>query len=148
MPRKAIRARQAKRLAKSRTTPDPVRVKRILSRTAEEAQRFAVDAARLMEDDKCEDVVVLDLRGLSPVCDFFIIGTGTSDRQMRAVSDHVIELAGRYQDEPYTVSGYEDGVWVVVDFVDVVVHLFDPERRAYYDLESLWGDGKRVPWGR
>lgn len=101
-----------------------------------------------MEDDRCEDIVVLDLRGLSPICDFFVIGTGTSDRQMRSTADHVSQLGKSQDDPPYGVGGMEEGNWIIVDFVDVVVHFFDDERRRFYDLESLWGDGARVEWMR
>lgn len=118
------------------------------TRSTEDARRFAVDAARLLNEDKCEDVVALDLRGVSPVCDFFVIATGTSERQMRAAADHVEQLGKSLNDPPYGVNGAEEGCWIIVDFVDVVVHLFDEERRRYYDLESLWGDGPRVEWMR
>jgi ribosome-associated protein len=66
---------------------------------------------------------------------------------MRAVADHLRELGKKRGEEPYSVSGYDEGAWIVVDYVDVVVHLFDAEKRSYYDLESLWGDCPRVEWG-
>ncbi len=116
------------------------------TRGQEAARAFAVDCARLMRDDRCEETVVLDLRGVSPVCDFFVIATGTSDRQMRAVVDHIKEMGRERGETPYTTAGYEEGTWIVVDYVDVVVHLFDAEQRAYYDLDSLWGDSPHVEW--
>lgn len=116
------------------------------ARGAEAAREFAVDCARLMHADKCEEIVVLDLRGVSPICDFFVIANGTSDRQMRAVSDHIRELGKERGEKPFGVSGYDEGTWIVVDFVDVIIHLFDGEHRAYYDLDSLWGDGGAVDW--
>lgn len=116
------------------------------ARGPEAARAFAVDCARLMRDDRCEEIVVLDLRGVSPVCDFFVIGTGTSDRQMRAVVDHIKEMGRERGETPYRTAGYEEGTWIVVDYVDVVVHLFDGEQRAYYDLDSLWGDSPHVEW--
>ena len=91
-------------------------------------------------------VVVLDLAGVSPICDFFVIATGTSDRQMRATGDH-IEVMGKAQGEkPYGISGYREGTWIIVDYVDVVIHLFGADLRSYYDLESLWGDRPLVDW--
>lgn len=111
-----------------------------------DAERFASSTARLLDDSHCEDVLVLDLRGLSPVTDFFVIATGTSDRQIQSVSEEVRALARHQgQGRPVTDSGDSSG-WVVADFFDVVIHLFSPELRAYYDLESLWSDARRVDW--
>ncbi len=115
-------------------------------RSGEEASRFAVSCARIMRDDHCEDIVVLDLRGVSPVCDFFVIGNGTSERQMRAVIDHVKEMGKKVGEAPYSVGGYDESSWIVVDYVDVIVHLFSEEKRTYYDLDSLWGDSPKVEW--
>lgn len=147
MPKKA-RAAETKKLAVSRSTGATATIRPGPKLAVEAAREFAVEIARVAHEDQCEDILVLDLRGISPVCDFFVIATGTSDRQMRAVVDH-IEVTGKPRGEkPYGVAGYEEGTWIVVDYVDVVVHLFDPERRLYYDLESLWGDCPRVKWER
>ncbi len=110
------------------------------------ADELAVEAARLAAEQHCEDVVVLDLRGLSPVTDFFVICTGTSDRQMRAVADSIEDHAEMRGHTRLGRAGYDTAQWVLLDFVDVVVHLFDAERRSYYDLEMLWGDAKRIEW--
>lgn len=118
------------------------------ARSNEAARRFAIDCARIMADDRCEEIVVLDLRGVSPVCDFFVLGNGTSDRQMRAVTDEIREMAKAQGEKPYSTGGYEEGTWIVADYVDVVIHLFNEEQRAYYDLDSLWGDSPRVSWER
>jgi ribosome-associated protein len=107
---------------------------------------FAKALARIANDNRAEDVVILDLRGLSPVADFFVIATGTSDRQLRAVADQMDEYAKRVNQKRYGLSGYQTATWILVDYVDVVVHLFDPDRRHYYDLELLWGDAPRVEW--
>lgn len=146
MPEKAARAKAVKNLARRAATQAPPRPKP--TRPSDAARKFAIEVARHMEDDKCEDIVVLDLRGVSQVCDFFVIATGTSDRQMRAVADHLSQLGKQQGDPPYGVGGYEEGIWIVVDFVDVVIHLFDEEHRRFYDLESLWGDGPRIEWMR
>ena len=116
------------------------------ARSNEAAQRFAVECARTMEDNRCEEITVLDLRGVSPVCDFFVIGTGTSDRQMRAVVDHIKKMGKSQGETPYSVGGYDEVNWIVVDYVDVIVHLFSDDQRAYYDLDSLWGDSPKVDW--
>ncbi len=109
---------------------------------------FARELARIADENHCDDVVVLDLRGLSSVADFFIIATGTSDRQMRAVVDQMEHYGKRIGQRRYGLSGYDSPSWVLADYVDVVVHLFDPSKRAYYDLELLWGDAPRVEWRR
>jgi ribosome-associated protein len=105
-----------------------------------------VAAARLAAHTRCRDVSVLDLGRLWPVADFFVVATGTSQRQMRSVCDEVEEIASGIGSKAYSRSGYEGHTWIVLDFVDVVVHLFSPEARAYYDLDSLWGDAPRVQW--
>ncbi len=110
------------------------------------AKEFAIAAARIAQERHCTDIVVLDLRGLSPATDYFVIATGTSGRQMRTVSDEVSE-AGRQQGFPrFGRAGYEQGRWILLDFVDVVVHLFDPEYRQFYDLDLLWGDAEKVDY--
>lgn len=109
---------------------------------------LAIEAARLCNDDKCTDVVVLDVRELSQVTDYIVIGTGTSDRQMRSVLDHIDDM-GRAEGFPvFRVSRDDHSVWLLADFVDVVVHLFEPNARAHYDLEMLWGDAPKLDWRR
>jgi len=112
------------------------------------AQQFAIEVARIAHELKAEDVVALDLRGISSVTDFTVICTGTSDRQMRATADRVIEYARKIGERPYGFCGYEGSVWIVADFVDVVLHIFGRPYRAYYDLELLWGDAPRLEWAR
>ncbi len=115
---------------------------------ADRARAFAIEAARLVRDDKCEDVVVLDVRKRSSMTDFLVIGSGTSDRQMRSVLQHVEELGGKTGNPAVRVSVDERSTWILADFVDVMVHLFEPNTRAHYDLEMLWGDCERVSWER
>ena len=99
-----------------------------------------------MADSRCEDVVVLDVRSVSQITDLFVIATGTSDRQIRSVAAD-LKLLGQTEDHKVlSLHGTESGQWVVADFVHVVVHLFEPHLRAYYDIESLWSDGRRVDW--
>ncbi len=113
----------------------------------EAARRFSIAAANLLKDDKCEDVVVLDVRGKSQVTDFFLIGSGTSQTQMRAASQHVVDLAKKHGLGIVSKNVREpEATWILVDLVDVIVHLFEPETRDYYDLEMLWGDAPRVAW--
>jgi len=112
------------------------------------AREFAIEAARSMHDLKCMDVTVLDVRGISQVCDFLVVGSGTSVRQMRSIAQECEDLGKSLGFPVYRSSRDEGTTWIVVDFVEVVVHLFEPDQRLYYDLELLWGDGKRVDWRR
>jgi len=95
---------------------------------------------------RCRDVVVLDLVGLWPVADFFVLATGSSPRQMRSVCKEIEEMAEKLGSKSYSRSGYEGESWIVVDFIDVVVHVFSPESRQYYDLDNLWGDAPKIEW--
>ena len=112
----------------------------------EAAKRFAIDAARLAATTRCHNVVVLDVSAVSPVTDFFVIATGTSPRQMRSVIDDLSEAAEPQGFKALSRAGYEGENWVLVDFVDVVVHVFSQESRMFYDLDNLWGDAKVVAW--
>jgi ribosome-associated protein len=112
----------------------------------DEARKFAIEAARVAETNNCQDIVVLDLRGRSPVCDYFVIATGTSGRQMRTVADSLSVYGKSVGSSPWHIAGMEGADWIVLDFVDVVVHLFDEQHRRYYDLEIIWGEGPKVRW--
>jgi len=111
-------------------------------------RELVIELARSCADDKCDEVMVLDLRGLSSITDYFIIATGTSDRQIRTVADHLLKTAKEKTLRPLGVDGYEYAHWILIDFVDVMVHLFAPDYRQLYDLELLWGDAPRVHWQR
>ncbi len=117
-------------------------------RVNEKAKTFALDAARVAAERHCSDIVVLDLKGKSPATDYFVIATGTSDRQMRAVTDEICEAAKKQGQQRFGRAGYEQARWILLDFVDVVIHIFDSEYRDYYDLELLWGDAKRLKWDK
>lgn len=107
---------------------------------------FAIEAARLLDERHCEDVRLLDVRGLSQVCDFVLIGTGTSERQMKSVAQELEDLGEEHDNNVYRSDRDSGGTWIVIDFVDFVAHLFEPGQRAYYDLETLWSDAESVDW--
>jgi ribosome-associated protein len=102
--------------------------------------------AKLAAYTRCHNVVILDVSSISSVTDFFVIATGTSVRQMRTVCDEAAEMGEKLKQKAYHTSGYEGEHWIAVDFVDVVLHIFNDEARGYYDLEGLWGDAPRVDW--
>ena len=108
------------------------------------AKAFALTAAKAAAERHCSDIVVLDLRGKSPATDYFVIATGTSDRQMRTVADEICQTAKKQRLQRFGRAGYEQARWILLDFVDVVIHIFDSEYRNYYDLELLWGDAERL----
>ena len=108
------------------------------------AKAFALAAAKVAADRHCTNIVVLDLRDISPATDYFVIATGTSNRQMRTVADEISEAAREQGMQRFGRAGYEQARWILLDYVDVVIHLFDGEYRNYYDLELLWGDAKRL----
>jgi ribosome-associated protein len=114
----------------------------------ERTREFAVECARLFRDDKCENIVVLDVRGRSHVTDYVVVGSGTSDRQMDSAIDDAVELGRRHGFSAMRTSKDDRSTWLLADFVDVVAHLFEPNTRAYYDIEMLWGDAPRVEWRR
>lgn len=109
---------------------------------------FAIAAARLLEGRHCENIRLMDVRGLSQVCDYVLIGSGTSDRQMKAVAAELEDLGEESGSKVFRSSRDDCGTWIVVDFVDLVAHLFEPNQRAYYDLETLWGDANSIDWKR
>ncbi len=113
-------------------------------KTNKEAKDFALEVVKLVQESNCTDVAVLDLIGKSPVTDYFVIATGTSNVQMRSVADEICEVAREYKRQRFGRAGYEQGRWIVLDYVDVVIHLFDEEYRNYYDLELLWGDAEKL----
>ncbi len=116
--------------------------------TNEPAAQFAIELARIASESKSEDVIVLDLRGISPVAEYVVICTGTSDRQMNGVADQIIEYAKKFGEKPFGHCGQDCATWIIVDFVNVVFHIFARPHRAYYDLELLWGDAPRLTWQR
>ena len=105
---------------------------------------FAVQAAKIAQDRHCTDIVVLDLRGKSPATEYFVIATGTSDRQARTVTDEIQTLAKQNGFVRFGQAGYKQGRWILIDYIDIVIHIFDEQYREYYDLEMLWGDAEKL----
>ena len=103
---------------------------------AELAQRAAV----LCVDNKANDVVVLDLHGVTDMTDYFVVASGTSDTHVRSVARHVMDGLARDGLRAQSIEGLTQGRWVLLDYVDFVVHVFHPSLRAFYQLERLWGD--------
>ncbi len=109
--------------------------------TLDPALRIAVEATR---DKKALDIVVLDLQGIASFTDYFLICTGGSHRQIATIADEIEEKLKKAKRRPSHIEGYPRGEWILMDYVDFVVHIFTPTGRSYYNLERLWGDAKRL----
>jgi ribosome-associated protein len=110
--------------------------------TVRDLVRLAVRAA---EEKKAKDVKAIDIRGLSSVTDYMIIATGSSDTNVRAIAEGVREKLLEKGERPFSLEGLQEGSWVLLDYVDFVVHVFHYEKRLYFGLEELWADAKPVP---
>ena len=109
-------------------------------------REIAVAAARAAADKQAEDIVVLDVGSIIVITDFFVICSAGSQRQIRTVIDAVEESVRDLGAKPVRREGEAEAGWWLLDYIDVVVHVFGGEERAYYDLERLWSDAKRVSW--
>jgi ribosome-associated protein len=107
-----------------------------------DSKELAIQFAKIAREYKSRDVQVIDLRGKSPATYFFVIATCRSGRQARTVADEINNCSKQMGHSRFGQAGYEAGKWVLLDFVDVVVHIFDEEYREYYQLEKLWGDAE------
>lgn len=113
--------------------------------TPKDSAALSQRVASLCTDFKAEDVVILSLEGVTDMTDFFVIASGSSDTHVRSTAQRVEEELKREGHPATHVEGIEQGRWVILDYVDVVVHLFHPTLRSYYQLERLWGDAAIVP---
>jgi ribosome-associated protein len=107
---------------------------------------LACQSAQAAEDSRGKDALVLDLTGVTPIADYFVIATGASGRQMRAVAEEVDRVLREHGSRPVGIEGKDDSQWILHDFGDIVLHVFSPEARKLYDLEHLWADAPRVDW--
>lgn len=124
--------------------PAPSIPKSAVSETDSPGLRLAKRISQLMFEKKAEDVVVADLEGLTSVTDYFVMCTATSDMHARAISDHVQDELEKSGARVHHKEGYASLRWVLLDYVDVIAHVFQKEAREFYDLERLWGDAKFI----
>jgi ribosome-associated protein len=115
---------------------------------AEVAEHRAFLCARIAEENKGRDILVLDMRGLTPLYDFFVLATGSSRRQIHTIVEEIDAAMRAEGDVRLGIEGYQSSKWVVQDYGDIVVHVFDPEMRGYYGLDELWADATRLDWQR
>ena len=105
---------------------------------AKEMAKLAIGA---LEDKKAEDIKIIDISHVSVIADYFIIANGTNTNQIQAMSDNVEEELGKAGAHPRQIEGYRNANWILMDFQDVIIHIFDKENRLFYDLERIWRDG-------
>lgn len=108
----------------------------------------AIQCARIAEDNKAKDILILDLRGVTPIFDFFILMTGSSRRQIHTLAEEVDAYMRSEGEKRLSIQGYQASRWVVQDYGDIVVHVFDQDSRGYYALEELWNDAPHIDWRR
>ena len=97
-----------------------------------------------LDEKKADDIKVIDIRGLSVMADYFIIASGNNRSQIQAIADHVEEVLGKEGLALKQVEGYDAANWVLMDYQDIIIHLFDRENRLFYDLDRIWRDGKLI----
>lgn len=112
------------------------------------SQKKAVLLAKIAEGKRGEDILVLQVREILVITDFFVLVTGMNRRQLQAIAQEMMTEMKARKMPPLNIGGYEQGWWVVLDCEDVVVHLFQRDAREYYNLENLWGDVPQIDWKR
>jgi ribosome-associated protein len=105
---------------------------------------IALLAADAADDKKAEDIEILDVQGLTVIADYFVICSGNSDQQVRAIARAIDEKLSEKGIEPERMAGMNDARWVLIDYADVIVHVFHKREREYYDLERLWSDAEKI----
>ncbi len=117
------------------------------STSSDAALQRAQVAAQVAEDNRGRDLVILDLREMTTLFDYFVLATGTSRRQLHAMSEEIDRVLEKEMgDKRLGIEGYDESRWILLDYGDVVIHLFDEDTRRYYGIEDLWGQAKRVPY--
>ena len=111
---------------------------------AETVKKMAGIAIHALEDKKAEDIRVIDISQVSVLADYFIIANGTNTSQIQALANEVEEKLGRAGYPMKQIEGYDHANWILLDFGDIIVHIFDKENRLFYDLERIWRDGKSI----
>ena len=109
--------------------------------TSKDTVKLIIDA---LEDKKAENIQIIDISEISSVADYFVITNGTNRSQVQALADNVEEKLGKEGISPKQIEGYSNANWILLDYADIVIHVFDRESRGFYDLERIWRDGKLI----
>lgn len=110
----------------------------------EEAKKMALIAVEALEDKKAEDITIIDISEISILADYFIIASGSNRNQVQAMADNVEDSLGKAGFLPKQIEGYQSANWILMDYKDIIVHVFSEEDRGFYDLERIWRDGKEI----
>ncbi|ODU01148.1 MAG: ribosome silencing factor [Planctomycetes bacterium SCN 63-9] len=122
--------------AVARRTPDRIN----------KAVELAKACARIADDNRAKDIVILDLRHATAIVDFFVIATASSRRQSHAIASEIDAEMKKRGERKLGMEGSEEGRWALIDYGDFVVHIFSPNDRSYYALDEIWGDASRIEW--
>lgn len=110
----------------------------------DQSKEMARIACKALADKKASDTKVINIADVSVLADYFIISSGTNRNQVQAMADNVEELLGKAGYQPKQIEGYQTANWILLDYGDLVIHIFDEENRLFYDLERIWRDGKSL----
>lgn len=110
--------------------------------TVSTEKMMAQIACKAIDDKKGQDIKIIDIHNVSVIADYFVIASGTNSNQVQAIVDNVEEQLGRAGFEAKQIEGNRNSSWILMDYGDVIVHVFDEEKRLFYDLERIWRDGK------
>lgn len=148
--KKAVAAKTVKKPAAKKSTAKPAPAPKGKSRASKQTDEGWILAHQVVEgilEKKGQNIKVLDLRNIeNAVCDYFIICEGNSNTQVEAIADSVEDTVKKnLSQRPYRSEGWENALWILIDYVNVVVHVFEKETRYFYNLESLWADAKEIP---
>ena len=110
----------------------------------EESRKMTELVIDALEEKKAEDITILDISEISVLADYFVIADGNNRNQVQAMADSVEEALGRAGYEPKQIEGYQNANWILMDYKDVIIHVFSKEDRGFYDLERIWRDGTPV----
>ena len=109
-----------------------------------ESKKMALLAVEALEDKKAEDITIIEISEVSVLADYFIIADGNNKNQVQAMVDNVQEELFKAGYEMKQMEGYREGNWILLDFGDIIIHIFDNENRLFYDLERIWSDGRKI----
>lgn len=116
-------------------------MRRTTNMTSSEMAKLAVEA---LEDRKAEEVTIIDIREVSPIADYFIIASGNNQNQLQAMRDAADEALYKAGVKVLQVEGNQSSTWILMDYNDIIIHIFSKEDRLFYDLERIWRDGKKI----
>ena len=111
-----------------------------------DSKEIAITCAKIADEKKALDIVILDVDKISSITDYFVICSAINDRQLHAIADDMDKEMKKLSISKLGMEGYREAKWVLIDYGDFIVHIFDKEIRSYYDLELLWGDAPKVTW--